>query len=127
MNLKNNTNIKNQIKIIFLFLLSFISIISFNSNFDAINNKITFNGNSFMYIILLSVYFYILKSKIFKGNKRLNIVSGVFSYIITNIYIISYITSKFLLNGYMPESKTYWIFIIAKFLTCLLFFFMVIK
>lgn len=108
-------------------MFSIIIIFGSISEFNIIDNRIIYNGNSYMYVIVLFVINYVLEDMITIKNKRLNIISAVCATIISIIYITSYITSKYLLNNIHLESKMYLFFIITKFLATLLICYFVIR
>lgn len=121
------TYLKKDLENVIISLLAAVCILGYTSEFDIYNNKINFNGNNFIYIITFFVFFYLFKSIMSLKNKRLNIISIISSAIISSIYIISYVTSKFLLNDVMPESITFLIFALSKFLAIFWLFYIIIK
>ena len=115
--------IKKIITVIFSLIIIFGSI----SEFNILDNRIMYNGNNYVYVVAFFMIYYILKDMITIKNKRLNIISILCATIISTIYIVSYITSKYLLNNIHLESKMYLFFIITKFLATLLVCYFVIK
>lgn len=123
--LKNN--IKENFKNVLVAIFTLISILGCISNFDIYNNKIIFNGNNFIYIIIFFVFYYLAKRIISYKDKRLSITSIIFSFIISSIYIISYMASNYFLDNIVLSSKMFLLFIIGKFLTVFLLFYIIIK
>lgn len=110
-----------------LFLLAFISLNGLILDFDANDNNIIFNGDKYIYILILIGYFYILKAVNKIKDKRLNIISIIFSSIVSIVYILSYMTSNYFLDGLFSSSLVFVGFIILKLLATFILFTAIIK
>ena len=97
------------------------------SSFDVQSNRIIFNGNNFIYLIFLLGISYILNKVCKYKEKRLNIFSVFISIIISIIYVLSYSTSHYFLNGIFLNSLMFKGFILTKFLGIFILFFVLIK
>lgn len=126
-----NQLLKKQIitylKNISILMLVFISILGCVSKFDIYNNKIIYGGNNFIYTLLLIGYFYLLKNTLKDKEKKLNIITIIFSCIFTIIYISSYLTANYFTNSYMPNSTTFICFISVKILAIFILSYTIIK
>ncbi len=126
--LKNISNIfYNYIKTFLFLIITVILELGLLSEFNFDFNDIYFYGNSYLYIILFIAFYYLLKNTIIFNQKRLNIITGVFSFIIALIYILSYMTSHYFLNGISPSSKKFLFFITVKLFAIFLLFYIIIK
>ena len=126
--LKNISNIfYNYIKTFLFLIITVILELGLLSEFNFDFNDIYFYGNSYLYIILFIAFYYLLKNTIIFNQKRLNIIAGVFSFIIALIYILSYMTSHYFLNGISPSSKKFLFFITVKLFAIFLLFYIIIK
>lgn len=126
--LKNISNIfYNYIKTFLFLIITIIFELGLLSEFNFDFNNIYFYGNSYLYIILFIAFYYLLKNTIVFNQKRLNIIAGVFSLIIALIYILSYMTSHYFLNGISPSSKKFLFFITVKLFAIFLLFYIIIK
>lgn len=110
-----------------LFLLAFISLNGLILDFDANDNNIIFNGDNYIYILILIGYFYILKAVNKIKDKRLNIISIIFSSIVSIIYVLSYMTSNYFLDGLFPSSLVFVCFVILKLFATFILFTAIIK
>lgn len=124
-NLKNN--IKENFRKVLIAIFTLTSVYGYFSKFDIYNNKIIYNGNNFIYIIIFFVFYYLVKSVISYKDKRLSIISITFSFIVSTIYIISYATSNYFLGNVILSSKMFLLFILGKFLAVFLLFYIIIK
>lgn len=123
----NKKTLKNFFKYIFLFCFAFLSICGCISSFDINSNRIIFNGNNYIYIIFLIGYIYFLNMIYSYRERRLNIFSVFLSVSISIIYMLSYITSKYSLDGVYPASLMFKAFIFTKFFAVFILFFSLIK
>lgn len=114
-------------KYIFLFFVATMSLGGCISSFDVQSNRIIFNGNNFIYLIFLLGISYILNKVCKYKEKRLNIFSVFISIIISIIYVLSYSTSHYFLNGIFLNSLMFKGFILTKFLGIFILFFVLIK
>lgn len=119
--------INEYVIIIISLILSFISILGCICKYDIMNEKIIFNGNNYIYIIVLITYFSILRKTIKIKNKRLSVTSIIFSLIITSIYIISYLTSNYFLNDLIPTLNKFIFMMVIKSIAVFILLYTVIK
>ena len=90
-------------------------------------NNIFFYENGYLYFVLFIGFYYLIKNTFIFKEKRLNITSGIFAFIISIIYILSYMTSNYFLEGLSPNSLKFLCFIVAKSFATFTLLFIIIK
>ena len=90
-------------------------------------NNIFFYENGYLYFILFIGFYYLIKNTFIFKEKRLNITSGIFAFMISIIYILSYMASNYFLEGLSPNSLKFLCFIVAKSFATFTLFFIIIK
>ena len=90
-------------------------------------NNIFFYENGYLYFVLFVGFYYLIKNTFIFKEKRLNITSGIFAFMISIIYILSYMTSNYFLEGLSPNSLKFLCFIVAKSFATFTLFFIIIK
>ena len=117
----------NYIRTFLFLIIAAVLEIGLFAKFNFELNNIYFSENGYLYFILFIGFYYLIKNTfLFKG-KRLNITVGIFAFIISVIYILSYMTSNYFLQGLSPTSLKFLCFICAKLFATFVLFFMVIK
>lgn len=117
----------NYICIFFYLLIASLLDIGLFAQFNFELNNIYFYENGYLYFLLFIGFYYLIKFAFTIKGKRLNIVSGVFAFIISIVYILSYMTSNYFLDGLSPTSLKFLCFISAKLFATFILFFMIIK
>ena len=90
-------------------------------------NNIFFYENGYLYFVLFIGFYYLIKNTFIFKEKRLNITSGIFAFMISIIYILSYMASNYFLEGLSPNSLKFLCFIVAKSFATFTLFFIIIK
>lgn len=90
-------------------------------------NNIFFYENGYLYFVLFIGFYYLIKNTFIFKEKRLNITSGIFAFMISIIYILSYMTSNYFLEGLSPNSLKFLCFIVAKSFATFTLLFIIIK
>ena len=117
----------NYIRTFFFLIITVVLEIGLLAQFNFELNNVYFYKNEYLYFILFIGFYYLIKKAFVFKEKRLNITVGVFSFIISIIYILSYMTSNYYLQGLSPISLKFFCFISAKLFATFILLFIVIK
>lgn len=136
--MKENTKseILKFVKQIAIIILSFFTLLGVISKFDINNDKILFNGNSYLFLIIMYVMYHYFnnKDKLNNSNnmlkvkdKRITRNTIIVSSIIVFMYMTGYLTSHYFLINIELTSKMFILFVIFKSISLMLWFYTLIK
>ena len=117
----------NYIHTLLFLLTAALLEIGLFAQFNFELNNIFFYENGYLYFVLFIGFYYLIKNTFIFKEKRLNITSGIFAFIISIIYILSYMTSNYFLEGLSPNSLKFLCFIVAKSFATFTLLFIIIK
>jgi len=133
-------NIKSEIlkfgKQIAILILAFLTLLGVISRFDIYNNKILFNGNSYLFLLIIYLIYHYLnsKDKINNSNnllkvkdKRITINTIIVSAIIVFMYMTGYLASNYFLTNLVPTSKMFILFVTSKTISLAIWFYIIVK
>lgn len=117
----------NYIRTFLFLIITVVLEIGLLAQFNFELNNIYFYENGYLYFILFIGLYYLIKKTFLFKEKRLNVNASIFAFIISIIYILSYMTSNYFLQGLSPISLKFFCFISAKLFATFVLFFIVIK